>query len=122
MQHNPDYAKMFRGRPLRFVLPLLSKERRKALRDLGKDKNQENLVRIPNTKARAYLKEDNIIVKPELLCDLGCETPRIYYEKHLGKEYQYFYAISSDVDAENPGTVRSTLKFVLNFWIKFNLF
>lgn len=83
MQHNPDYAKMFRGRPLRFVLPLLSKERKKFIKEVGKEK--DNLVRIPNTQARAYLKEnDTIFVKPELLCDLGCETPRIYYEKHLG--------------------------------------
>lgn len=27
----------------------------------------------------------------------------------LGKLYQYFYAISSDVDAENPGTVSAKL-------------
>ena len=26
-----------------------------------------------------------------------------------GKPYRYFYAISSDVDAENPGTVRKKM-------------
>lgn len=30
----------------------------------------------------------------------------------LGKVYRYFYAISSDVDADNPGTV-SVLKILL---------
>ncbi|CAH2108020.1 unnamed protein product [Euphydryas editha] len=44
-------------------------------------------------------------VKPKLLADLGCETPRIYYDMHNGRAYRYFYAISSDVDAENPGTI-----------------
>lgn len=85
MQHNPDYAKMFRGRPLRFILPLLSKERRQSLREVGKDK--DNLIRLPDTAARAFLADDDkIILKPELLCDLGCETPRIHYEKYLGNK------------------------------------
>ncbi|XP_075974072.1 neither inactivation nor afterpotential B [Anticarsia gemmatalis] len=39
------------------------------------------------------------------LADLGCETPRIHYDLHNGRNYRYFYAISSDVDAENPGAV-----------------
>ncbi|CAG9578201.1 unnamed protein product [Danaus chrysippus] len=43
--------------------------------------------------------------KPRLLADLGCETPRIYYDAYNGKTYRYFYAISSDVDAENPGLI-----------------
>ena len=34
---------------------------------------------------------------------MGCETPAIYYEKYNGVKYQYFYAISSDVDDDNPG-------------------
>lgn len=75
MQRIPEYAKMFRGRPLRFVLPL----------------NMEN--------------NENCFVKPYRLCDLGCETPRINYDKFLGKPYRFFYAISSDVDANNPGNV-----------------
>ncbi|KAL0880658.1 hypothetical protein ABMA27_001877 [Loxostege sticticalis] len=44
-------------------------------------------------------------VRPRLLADLGCETPRIHYDAFNGRPYRYFYAISSDVDAEYPGTV-----------------
>ncbi|XP_064072232.1 carotenoid isomerooxygenase-like [Vanessa tameamea] len=44
-------------------------------------------------------------VEPKLLADLGCETPRIHYDLHNGRAYRYFYAISSDVDAENPGSI-----------------
>jgi len=51
------------------------------------------------------LLDGRIFVKPELLCDVGCETPRINTEYHLGKEYRYFYAISCDVDSDNPGAV-----------------
>lgn len=124
MQNNPDYARMFRGRPLRFVLPLqaynqdsgtsshLSNIFGKLSRSISFDKSEpknivlENLVTIPDTKATAYKMPNKMIFcKPELLCDIGCETPRIAYEEHLGRDYTYFYAISSDVDAENPGTI-----------------
>ncbi|XP_026733290.1 carotenoid isomerooxygenase [Trichoplusia ni] len=44
-------------------------------------------------------------MKSSILADIGCETPRIHYDLHNSKYYRYFYAISSDVDAENPGTV-----------------
>lgn len=71
---------MFRSRPLRFLLPV------------------NNNSSINNGKS------DNLYVFPEVLCDLGCETPRINDYK-IGNKYRYFYAISSDVDAENPGTV-----------------
>ncbi|XP_066152250.1 carotenoid isomerooxygenase isoform X1 [Euwallacea fornicatus] len=98
MQNNPDYAKMFRGRPIRFVLPM---------NPLPQNVSRaENLITLENTKARAkYLASGEIHVQAEMLCNLGCETPRIHYEKYLGKKYRYFYAISSDVDAENPGTI-----------------
>ncbi|CAD6217193.1 GSCOCG00004716001-RA-CDS [Cotesia congregata] len=117
MHKNPNYAELFRGRPLRFILPI------------GKDEHsQDNLIKIEfvhqtlnsndnnnfnikdtkdmlSRKASAYkLPDGKIFVKPELICDLGCETPRFNY-KLLGKEYRYFYAISSDVDLDNPGTV-----------------
>jgi carotenoid isomerooxygenase len=45
----------------------------------------------------------------ELIVDIGCETPQINYEAYNGRPYKYFYAISSDVDMENPGTVRICL-------------
>ncbi|XP_030764784.1 carotenoid isomerooxygenase [Sitophilus oryzae] len=97
MHNNPDYAKMFRGRPIRFVLPLNPKPGT----GVG-----ENLINYNNSLASAYYtKNEDILVKAEKLCDLGCETPRINYEKYLGKRYRYFYAISSDVDAVNPGTL-----------------
>ncbi|GLV43558.1 neither inactivation nor afterpotential B [Carabus blaptoides fortunei] len=96
VQSNPDYAKMFRGRPFRFILPL----------KVQNNTANENLITLPNTDAQAYfLSNGKIFVRPEQLCDLGCETPRIYYEKHLAKEYRYFYAISSDVDCSNPGSI-----------------
>ncbi|CAG9785436.1 unnamed protein product [Diatraea saccharalis] len=44
-------------------------------------------------------------IKPVLLADVGCETPRINYDLHNARPYRYFYAISSDVDAEYPGAV-----------------
>ncbi|KAK9729173.1 Retinal pigment epithelial membrane protein [Popillia japonica] len=98
LHKNPDYAKMFRGRPLRFVLPLNIKSKT--------TKNDENVICLENSTAEAYLqKNGEIFVLPEKLCDLGCETPRINSERSLGKIYQFFYAISADVDATNPGTL-----------------
>ena len=147
MHQNPDYSRLFRGRPLRFVLPLKNPDsktspdvnlitidnvyqkletfkdrldnKRSKNEKRDKDDNNNNNNNNNNTnnnnnnkenllerKAAAFrLPNGNIFVKPELLCDLGCETPRINNESHLGKEYRYFYAISSDVDIENPGTV-----------------
>ncbi|XP_058811653.1 carotenoid isomerooxygenase isoform X3 [Topomyia yanbarensis] len=133
MQQNPDYARMFRGRPLRFVLPLNYQDtlksssgmfsisrsfsslfKRLSVSEDGNDNQEQcndgltlkNLVTLENTKATAYvIPNATVFCKPELLCDLGCETPRIFYEQHLGRAYRYFYAISSDVDANNPGTL-----------------
>lgn len=68
----------------------------------------KNLVNLANTQCRAYCTEDSIIYcVPERLCFLGCETPRIN-DRFGGKDYEFFYAISSDVDADNPGTVMFT--------------
>lgn len=126
MQSNPDYARMFRGKPVRFVLPLhasnsnnkrtsqISNIFSKLSRTISFDKSNvtekdfvlANLVNLPESKATAHkLPNNSIFCTPELLCDLGCETPRINYDLYLGREYTYFYAISSDVDAENPGTI-----------------
>ncbi|ALC46793.1 ninaB [Drosophila busckii] len=158
MQTNPNYATLFRGRPLRFVLPLgapaaasmPSASKRRLVKSLslvglatappsrlrhsashyaditylatnGKQdspcipkasKRQRcdegypvNLVSLSNCSATAYQGPSGIYLRPEMLCDWGCETPRIYYEQYNGKNYRYFYAISSDVDAQNPGTL-----------------
>lgn len=167
MQSNPDYASLFRGRPLRFVLPLTkattsadvknstkSNQKRRLLKsftlsgissrlqqpkmrhsqsqneditfmttnlkasssDLSKcyewtsDANGNlkyeslvNLVNLANSQAEAYEMPDRtIFVRPELLCDWGCETPRINYENYLGKlikqvEVTYwYYSFSKD--------------------------
>lgn len=187
MQQNPDYARMFRGRPMRFVLPVAGAEQAplqeaaspsvvvkstsmlqlrrsfsissllarlsgrgrvskmspsvsmdggaafryrsmddaldravdEDVEDVPQDYVREgiagnddeasaaNLVRLEDSTAEAYRRNgsDYVFCKPELLCDLGCETPRIFYERCMGKAYRYFYAISSDVDADNPGTL-----------------
>ncbi|XP_022912105.2 carotenoid isomerooxygenase isoform X1 [Onthophagus taurus] len=97
LNKNPDYATMFRGRPIRFVLPLIKPSN-------VKNKN-ENLVTIGCCNAKAFKRDGNIFVEPERLVNLGCETPRINYENYFGKDYKYFYGISSDVDNFNPGTL-----------------
>ncbi|XP_034192009.2 neither inactivation nor afterpotential B isoform X1 [Osmia lignaria lignaria] len=145
LHKNPDYAKMFRGRPLRFVLPMKRpppdvpleynlitvktvNQGLESFLDITDIKNPSKFIDETNTKkensvdvkeerknneknifrrkaAAHRLPDGNIIVKPELLCDLGCETPRLNYDSYFGREYRYFYAISSDVDLENPGTI-----------------
>ncbi|XP_011149993.1 carotenoid isomerooxygenase isoform X2 [Harpegnathos saltator] len=149
MHENPDYANMFRGRPLRFVLPLkepcadtppehnlitiktvhqsLDLFRNVDDKSLDHDADKMNFeivddsddITVSNTddinrkwaehrnalrrKPAAHLFPDGrIFVKPELLCDLGCETPRVNADFHVGREYRYFYAISSDVDLSSP--------------------
>lgn len=129
IQSNPDYATMFRGKPLRFVLPLqpkmtcaqvkrsnilvrsftlvnifskLQSAPFKLTRSISDhvsvkyasyedlNNNSEfygvNLVKLAKTTATAYRtdKSKNIFCKPELLCDLGCETPRVFYEAYCG--------------------------------------
>ncbi|XP_032669314.1 carotenoid isomerooxygenase isoform X1 [Odontomachus brunneus] len=148
MHENPDYASMFRGRPLRFVLPMKqpcantppecnlvtiktvhqSQELFRNVDDksLGHDSDKMDFEIVSDSdvvvsnvddvkrkwdehrnalrrKPAAHLLPDGrIFVKPELLCDLGCETPRINADFCVGREYRYFYAISSDVDLVNP--------------------
>lgn len=77
MKNNSDYAKMFRSRPARFVLPLHpSLEKNKSI----------NLIKLDKTEAQAYvLQNGDIFVNPEKICNIGCETPRINYENYLGK-------------------------------------
>lgn len=136
MQTNPDYANLFRGRPLRFILPmktisdntsveenLITAEtvNQSVVKDLSSNKHskrkRKNVENQLNDKASAHRMVDGkIFVKPELLCDLGLETPRINYDHFLGKEYRYFYGISSDVDLENPGTVREREENDLIYW------
>lgn len=67
----------------------------------------KNLVALKGSRAEAYqLPDSTVYCVPEMLCDVGCETPRINDRLKLGRNYQFFYAISSDVDTLNPGTVK----------------
>ena len=96
-QTNPHYADMFRGRPTRFVLPLAP---------AADSAPGGDLVTLAGTTATAHRRPDGALqLTSELLCDLGTETPRINYDRHNGAKYRYFYAISSDVDGDNPGKV-----------------
>ncbi|KAG7210341.1 hypothetical protein KM043_011879 [Ampulex compressa] len=140
LHKNPNYAKMFRARPLRFVLPMKRPQsdvplehnlitartmhqslelfqdiqRNSADRNMDFDiverskpieAHHEDKSLLHKRAAAHRLPTGDIFVKPELLCDLGCETPRLNYDSYLGREYRYFYAIASDVDVENPGMI-----------------
>lgn len=142
LHKNPDYAKLFRGRPLRFILPMKVPEGEEIPVEVNlvedfkstfipPDKNlpaEEEGIEIENfdrrTASAHRLPDGNILVKPELLCDLGCETPRINYDSHLGKKYRYFYAISSDVDSDNPGSLIKvdTVTKTSKTWCEDNVF
>ncbi|VVC28941.1 Hypothetical protein CINCED_3A018818 [Cinara cedri] len=102
LNKNPDYASMFRSRPLRFVLPVDS---------------------IPTSVVDDDGKTDYPHVNPETLCNLGCETPRIN-DCNIGNKYRFFYAISSDVDAENPGMLIKvdTYKKTCTTWSERNVY
>ena len=81
------------GRPKRFVLPL------KPTPPLHHDQ-----VTLKRTDACAhFIDESTMVVEPSVIADVGCETPAINYGMKNGKSYRYFYAITSDVDADNAG-------------------
>lgn len=145
MHGDADFARLFRARPLRFVLPMrevppdtpseynlittkMVHQSLQLFQDIININHKTNLEVVGDTdniensdesrswrdehksalrkKPAAHLLLDGkILVKPELLCDVGCETPRINADFHLGKEYRYFYAISCDMDLDNPGTL-----------------
>lgn len=157
MQTIKNYSKMFRSRPLRFVLPIHEKYQRnvststtssiwnnlkkiankfsssslenylKKYQSTGQiiDSSQgdskfwlnfesyygvKNLIQMNKSSCRAYRSDDSIIYcVPERLSELGCETPNINDKIASGKNYRFFYAISSDVDADIPGTVKNKL-------------
>ncbi|KAJ9601451.1 hypothetical protein L9F63_000368, partial [Diploptera punctata] len=99
IQTNPDYAKMFRGRPLRFVMPLM---------DISPETDSEvNLVKLQGSEATAYkLSDGQIFCQPELLCDLGCVFPgrKIYLDGGSRCMYQYnVHNMPSAVEGETSG-------------------
>lgn len=140
MHDNPNYAEMLRSRPLRFVMPMKRPESNVPLEEnlitvetvnqgletfeneaslsgdsmnTSKEKiDYKNILHRPTSAHR--LPDGSVFVKPELLCDMGCETPRINYDLNLGREYRYFYGISSDVDLDNCGTVNVSVYFIRN--------
>lgn len=150
MHGDADFARLFRARPLRFVLPMrevdpdetsddnlitIKTVHQNLFQDIINIDHKTNLEivddvnNIKNSDKSRYWRDEHrsalrkkpvahllldgkIFVKPELLCDVGCETPRINTDFHLGKEYRYFYAISCDMDLDNPGTVSIFLEFL----------
>ena len=78
-QSNPSYAELFRGRPQRFVIPILAETIKKG----------QNLVTLPYTKATAEVdSHGSVHLRPEIICNVGCETPTINYEACNGKKYR----------------------------------
>jgi carotenoid isomerooxygenase len=91
-ENSDVFQTMFKSKPLRFILPLGHAEK---IRGKSKSCKRENLVKLQNSTATAFSLDDgSIFCKPELLCDIGCELPRINYSKFLGCDYQFFYANS----------------------------
>lgn len=81
--------------PVRFVLPLS----KTYLRRVGKNisKIQENDEPRLDDKASAMLMYDgSVFCRPELLTESKCELPAINYSEYLGKDYQFFYSISTN--------------------------
>ncbi|EFN69094.1 Beta,beta-carotene 15,15'-monooxygenase [Camponotus floridanus] len=145
---NADFDRLFRARPLRFVLPMkevhsdttsdynlitlktvhqnlefqdiISTDHKTNLEIVDDADNIENSDKFRHwrdehsalrKKPIAHLLDGKIFVKPELLCDVRCEIPRINTDFHLGKEYRYFYAISCDKDMDTLGTTFLSLLF-----------
>ena len=70
-QSDASYAKRFRGKPHRFVLPLSPNMR-----------SNSNLVNLPYTTAKAHVDQHgHIRLTPQQLCHVGCETPTINYNR-----------------------------------------
>lgn len=80
MQSNPYRAKGLRSYPRRFVLPLFEST------DKTNSNKNTNLGNILNTKAEAcVLPNGTIFVKPEKLCNIGCDLPSINHQYYSGQ-------------------------------------
>jgi len=162
MHENANFSKLFRARPLRFVLPMKKPKPNTPPEhnlidietvyqntemfhvndesvDRGPDCNiNGNINDIEYDSKTKYWRNEHksalkkkptahqllngkIFVKPELLCDVGCETPRINTDFHLGKEYRYFYAIACDVDLNIPGTVSVFHELLISIRIAYSI-
>lgn len=87
-----SHEKFLTSRADRFVLPLLTPEKKKTL-TFGK-----NVNKIGNSSAISYLKSDGSIhCLPEHLTEEGeanAEMPTINYKYYNGKTYKYFYGFT----------------------------
>ena len=88
-----DTYKRILTTPVRFVLPL-TKKNFGSLKNETYQKFDEGSVQ--NRASSVLLPDGSIFCKSEILGDAKCELPTINYDKHAGKEYQYFYAISTE--------------------------
>lgn len=93
--HEADTYNRILTTPIRFVLPLSKKN----LKSFGNEFFQKDFDGQLNRSASAVLLGDgSVFCTPERLGDAKCELPTINYSEHRGKEYQFFYAISTDGD------------------------
>jgi hypothetical protein len=54
------------------------------------------LVTLVYTKATAVVDANgDVFLHPQVICDVGCETPTIHYEAHNGKKYRYARAATA---------------------------
>ena len=83
----------------RYVLPLMTKEAMRS-RGLG-----ANLVTLDYTSARAQLVKNSVWLTPQLLADVGCETPTIDYARfrYVHNIISYYNSLQGAV--ENRFTV-----------------
>lgn len=66
--------------------------------DFERQYTVENLVKMPQSEARAYsINDSNVFCVPEHLCNVECELPRINEKQSIGKKYKFFYAVTWDV-------------------------
>jgi len=60
--------------------------------DLRKDVEENvNLVRVPNSKAKAYRHDNHIVLSPEILTKKGLEFPTINKER-TGRNHRFYFA------------------------------
>jgi carotenoid isomerooxygenase len=75
------------------------------------ENSRQNLVTLENSSAEAFKQSNgSMFCKPEVLCDAGCELSRINYEKFLGRDYQFFYAVSPSADSNLVNLVKVDVK------------
>ena len=114
---NPFNATL-KSRPLRFVLPLND--------EMSESRNgsENNCVTLENSKATAFVMPNKtIFCKPELLCDNGCELPRINYEKFNGHDYQFFYAMGPSAEGGKVNLIKvDVLKKTSLTWGEINCY